>query len=306
MGADVQQFVGTEGLRRLSESLLIDVQHPHRFRARVRAVDLDSTIYIDEVAISSPVSVRLQPRSSALPPLVMIHVLLEGRYRLVGDGDPLGAEAAGAIAIDSRAAVRFESSGPVRLLRLVTRLDALRPYSGRAELQPFGPLVSGPLLVGLSAILRAVLDSGRDGRQPGEHLVAALQELVAHLIAEAAPAQPATSRGEQALTTMKQLIERRLGDPRLSAVSLAAELEISVRRVHQLFEPEGTTVARFIQDRRLHALAVQLRTATAPAQTADLARAFGFGGADQLRRAFRRRYGVTIQEYREDAQQYRL
>jgi AraC-like DNA-binding protein len=80
---------------------------------------------------------------------------------------------------------------------------------------------------------------------------------------------------------------------------IAAELGISLRYAHQVFNRDGTTIARFIRDRRLDAAAAALRDAQAGARPGELATRYGFGSRDQLARAFRRRYGMTMREYRD-------
>jgi len=98
---------------------------------------------------------------------------------------------------------------------------------------------------------------------------------------------------------MEEIVEARLTDPALTPGTIAAELGISLRYAHQVFNREDQTIARFVRDRRLEAAAASLREAQAGARPSELALRFGFGSRDQLARAFRRRYGMTMREYRD-------
>lgn len=101
-------------------------------------------------------------------------------------------------------------------------------------------------------------------------------------------------------TTIKQHIDKNLGNPRLSAESLSAAFRLSRARLYRLFGAcEG--VATYIRDRRLGAAIGILRD---PAQQhrkiIDIAHAVGFGSEGSFIRAFRRRYGHTPADCRLD------
>ena len=59
----------------------------------------------------------------------------------------------------------------------------------------------------------------------------------------------------------------------------------------------GKAIARYIRERRVDAIAHQLRTEKRWVRVGDLAFRFGFAGRDQLTRAFKQRYGATVNEY---------
>ncbi|MFI6035087.1 helix-turn-helix domain-containing protein [Streptomyces sp. NPDC051315] len=94
-------------------------------------------------------------------------------------------------------------------------------------------------------------------------------------------------------------IDRNLGDPELSPHTVAAAHHISVRYLHRLFEGEGVTVARLIQQRRLEECARELgrRDASAPTVSA-VAQRWGFANPAHFSRVFRGAYGVSPREWR--------
>ena len=98
-----------------------------------------------------------------------------------------------------------------------------------------------------------------------------------------------------------EYIERRLADPDLGPQSIASAFGISLRWVHHVFNVEGASVARHIRERRLDMVAAQLQSDRRFPRIGALAERSGFAARDQLTRAFKARYGMTIAEYAERA-----
>jgi AraC-like DNA-binding protein len=92
---------------------------------------------------------------------------------------------------------------------------------------------------------------------------------------------------------------RRLGDPALTAETLAADAGLSPRHLRRVFAVLGTTPARFLLEERLAAAARELADpARAHRTITEVWLDLGFSGAAQFSRAFRRRHGVSPREYR--------
>jgi AraC-like DNA-binding protein len=94
-------------------------------------------------------------------------------------------------------------------------------------------------------------------------------------------------------------IERHLCDPKLTPARAAVAVGISLRQLHLLFEPEGTSFARWVQRRRLeeiHNLLASPSTRERP--IAELAFAWGFNDLSTFYRAFRAVYGVRPSDIR--------
>ncbi len=98
---------------------------------------------------------------------------------------------------------------------------------------------------------------------------------------------------------LQSYIDRHYAQPDLRAGRLAAHFRMSVRRVHQLFEPTGTTVSEYINEVRMNAALKCLTSNTDEALAiSDIAWQVGFGDPSYFTRRFRRRFGVSPREYR--------
>jgi AraC-like DNA-binding protein len=94
------------------------------------------------------------------------------------------------------------------------------------------------------------------------------------------------------LVEAKRYIDRHLADPELSTASTAASLGVSVRTLHQLFEPDDISFARHVLRRRLE----ECRTALLgdPARPViDIAFAWGFNSLSTFYRTFQSAFGMS-------------
>jgi AraC-like DNA-binding protein len=93
-----------------------------------------------------------------------------------------------------------------------------------------------------------------------------------------------------------------MSDPNLGAATVAARLGISPRYLRMLLEETGRSFCEHLLDRRLDRAAAVLRD---PAQRhrkiAEIVFTCGFGDLSYFNRAFRRRYGVTPSDIREQS-----
>ncbi|MFD7403476.1 helix-turn-helix domain-containing protein [Streptomyces sp. NPDC059866] len=135
----------------------------------------------------------------------------------------------------------------------------------------------------------------------GGKLANSVIDLLATLVAERTRQVPADAdtAGSHFVLRIRNHIDRKLGDPALSPEAIAKAHHISVRYLHRLFEGEGITVGRLIQQRRLEECARELarRGRTAPTVSA-VAQRWGFVSPAHFSRAFRAAYGVSPREWR--------
>lgn len=115
-------------------------------------------------------------------------------------------------------------------------------------------------------------------------------------------AAPLSSARANALRRLKAEIEKRLSAPTLTPSGAAAGAGMSVRYANALLAEEGTSLERYIQQRRLE----QCRRALEdPLQShrmvGELAFAWGFSDHSHFTRRFREAYGITPRECRERA-----
>jgi AraC-like DNA-binding protein len=96
------------------------------------------------------------------------------------------------------------------------------------------------------------------------------------------------------LEAARRYIDQHLAEPGLTPAGTAAALGISVRHLHSLLEPTGTSFAQYVTQRRL----LQCRdTLTSPIGTsrsvADIAFGWGFNSLATFYRAFEREFGLS-------------
>lgn len=94
------------------------------------------------------------------------------------------------------------------------------------------------------------------------------------------------------LYAAREIMIRDLHRPDLTSATVAAELAISLRQVHVLFEPTGLSFARSLTAMRLKE-ARRLLGLTPARQVADIAYACGFDSIATFYRVFRSAYGMT-------------
>ena len=81
--------------------------------------------------------------------------------------------------------------------------------------------------------------------------------------------------------------------------STAAALGISLRQLHLLFEPTGTSCARYVTQRRLQQCRSALTSPTGVARSvADIAFGWGFNSLATFYRAFEREFGMPPAAFR--------
>ena len=86
-------------------------------------------------------------------------------------------------------------------------------------------------------------------------------------------------------------VDSRLGSP-VTAELLAAELSMSVRSTYQLFADHGTTVRRFVKERRLVCARDDLSRDRDDETIAAVAHRWGFADQSTFTKAFRARFGA--------------
>jgi AraC-like DNA-binding protein len=177
----------------------------------------------------------------------------------------------------------------------------------KALLDPHLPALGRPLSMNLSgrsgvdALAASYLDSlARNWDSIPEATMGPVADTLARLIGiacgTAAGALPEAVRAGR-LTQAKRHIDRHLADPALSPSGVAAALGISVRALHLLFEPTGSSFARHVLRRRLEECRAALLINPTRAVT-DIAFAWGFNNLSTFYRAFQAAFGLSPGEVR--------
>jgi AraC-like DNA-binding protein len=97
-------------------------------------------------------------------------------------------------------------------------------------------------------------------------------------------------------------IEAHLDEPSLDPVTIAAANHVSVRYLHRLFHDDGTSVARWVRERRLDRCRRDLADpALASRCVLAIARSWGFDDAAHFSKVFKASYGEPPTAYRRRA-----
>ena len=114
----------------------------------------------------------------------------------------------------------------------------------------------------------------------------------------APPTDPATIR-RSLLLTVCGWIDAHLGDPELDPVTIAAANHVSVRYLHKLFHDQGTSVARWVRERRLENCRRDLEDpALGHRGVQAIARHWGFEDPAHFSKIFKATYGEPPGQYR--------
>jgi AraC-like DNA-binding protein len=106
------------------------------------------------------------------------------------------------------------------------------------------------------------------------------------------------------LVSVRRWIELHLDSPALDPETIARANHMSVRYLHQLFHDQGTTVSRWVKERRLERCLSDLDDpALANRGISGIAARWGFTDAAYFSRAFKDAYGRSPREYRSRAAQ---
>jgi AraC-like DNA-binding protein len=143
---------------------------------------------------------------------------------------------------------------------------------------------------------------GDRGATDGMRLSVASLDLLILALAERLDRPDAVSavmRRRALLASVQAFIERRLADPRLSPMAIAAAHHVSLRSLHKLFEDHGSSVGRWIRERRLERCRRDLLDpALSDLPASAIALGWGFSTAAHFSRVFRDAYGHPPGEYR--------
>jgi len=177
---------------------------------------------------------------------------------------------------------------------LLRRVGAAEHFIGRSI---DGTTGVGGLLSPLVRELPTRLDSIPAAAR--ERLADNLLDLIATALLS--DGRPAALSPRMTLVRAKLWIETHLGEA-LSAERIAVQCRLSVRHLNRRFEREGTSLMRYVWDRRLTRCH---REVTDPAMrrraVSDIAFAAGFNDLSHFSRAYRARYGCAPRDARRAA-----
>jgi AraC family transcriptional activator of tynA and feaB len=176
---------------------------------------------------------------------------------------------------------------------------AIRDLGGRTDI---GALVVQDGCVA-SRLLQVLVDALRHEREPMEASAAvctrnALLELVLAVLRRRGPGSTATAKAAMR-ESVERWIETNLALGGVTPARAAAVHRISVRSLFRLFEDSGESFAATVRSRRVASARRDLLTGHEPIGV--IAARWGFADASHFVREFRRAYGQTPRECREES-----
>ncbi|RZU32167.1 AraC-like DNA-binding protein [Blastococcus saxobsidens] len=238
-----------------------------------------------------PQLVRSQPKDAVFATLLL-------------EGEAFFYHGNGCLRLDAGDVIVYETDAPYLFGFSTAMRQVLVDVPRRLFFERCAPALEGPLKVagdgvgtaGLTAralsqmLLGLVEDPVVAPVSAGDHLLDLLEVMTT---GRGTP----TSTGR--LLAAKEFIAARLGDADLCTDRVADALGVTARHLNRTFAAEGTTVAQYIQGRRLDAARVDLTARSMRAyRIADIATRWGFASQAHFTRSFRARFGCTPSEVR--------
>lgn len=157
---------------------------------------------------------------------------------------------------------------------------------------------AAPLLPAAVELLDVLVDEPEPlvATVASQTLYALLATTVAGAIGPAVPSDGGVLRDRA-----RDVLQRRYAEPELDADAVARELRVSRRHLFAQFDGENDSLASTLRDIRLEHAAELLASGDRALTVRRIARESGFGGATQLARAFRARFGLTPTQFRSAA-----
>ncbi len=239
-----------------------------------------------------------------------VGLLTRGSCLLIQDGREALLRPGDLAIYDCRRPYTMSFSEPHDMSFLMFPCGRLHLPPGAVERVLASPVPSGDstgLLVG-TFLRQLVRNLEEAGGSVNHRLAGNVLDLLATLFGErtaVAPDDPAAAR-HSLLLAVRAWIDGNLSDPDLDPVAIAGANHISVRYLHKLFHDEGTTVARWVRERRLDRCRRDLEDPALGARCVQaVARSWGFGDAAHFSKVFKAAYGDPPGEYRRRSGQAR-
>lgn len=223
------------------------------------------------------------------------HFTIDNRTAILGPGDVL--------IWNTTRPMNFEVIERLEKISVMMPLARLRGWLPRSWHSIASSLPQGsPGASLLNSFIRGMAPDFLAGAlRNGEALTEALIGLVVSALDTEKSAVDACSLRDAQLLLVKQYIDRHLGDPELTPGAIAEANRISLRYLHCLFEPEGTTVLQYVIRERLQRCRRELANPLMAARTiTDIAFSWGFQSSTHFSRRFRDAFGMSPNEYRRD------
>lgn len=281
----------------------VEIKDPVKFYGRINWHKIGDVVLSDICSTRSVVARESRQIRASADNLIQINFQLEGTGTVVQDGREVLTRPGEVTLYDSARPYEMRFDGPFRQLSvdfpralLQGRLNCSERVTARGFSGTEGP---GRFLY--SYVQSLVMRKNDEDLLIASHLQENLFSLLytALISLDQAGKNNDSDSRTMILSRVKAHIKANLSDPTLSPVNTAKANGLSLRKLYYLFENEGTTVARFIQDSRLEQCRKEIEAANMPQRSiCDIAMAWGFKDPAHFSRAFRDRFGLTPRDCR--------
>jgi AraC-like DNA-binding protein len=292
-----------EAISDLYTKTTVKIKNPVNFYGRINWHKIGDVVLSDICSTRSVVARESRDIRPSADNLIQINFQLEGTGTVIQDGREVLTRPGEITLYDSARPYEMRFDGPFRQLSvdfpralLQDRLNCSERVTARGFSGTDGP----------GRFLYSYVQSLVMGKSDGDLLIAKyLQENLMELLGtalvalgQAGPHKDSDTK-TMVLSRVKAHIRANLSDVELSPVNTAKAHGLSLRKLHYLFENEGTTVSRFIQDSRLDQCRKEIEVGHMSERSiCDIAMAWGFKDSAHFSRAFRTRFGLTPRECR--------
>lgn len=287
-----QIWEGPTGLERVRAAVPLTVPDPGAFRAERRALVVDG-VELTEWRLT-PIAGAARIFGAAGPDAVKMMAVSSGVFRYWTGGRGYEGRAGSLHLLPAEPDTRISIPEPTRLLRIGLSKEFVPPGTRAGISATGGPIQPTRLTNGFVALVEQVME--RTGGRVDSPAAHAVRSLATAVLGESGPEPEETDLRLRILDH----IERHLGEQDLGPRSIAEAFDVSLRWVHRVFDVDGASIARHIRERRTDMVAAHLRSDHRWTRISALAARYGFAGRDQLTRAFKARYGMTVAAYADE------
>lgn len=281
----------------------VTVENPRQFYGHIDYHKFGGIVLSDIRAERSQVIRESRHIGAAEDNLIQLNLQVEGTGSIVQDGREAMTAPGELVIYDSARPYQMRFDGPFRQLSVDFPRSLLRnrfSINERFTARPFSG-TNGPGRF-LYAYVRTLLwDQDVGDQLMAERLQDHLLDLLGTAVSGLAQADHVNSSDARSATLLriKAYLNANLHDPELAGAAVAASQGLSLRYLYYLFEAEGTSVRRFIQDARLDHCRRAIEDPSMMGRSlTDIAFEWGFKEAAHFSRAFRKRFGMTARECR--------
>lgn len=297
---DRQVFRGPEGLRALPIDGRIESRDAAVFEAEVVRVQL-GTMVLRRTAMTAHRAV-VDGHEAGVDSGVLRFVTLQQGTMLVAapGGRPVRMVVGDALFTCRPRTYVYQANEPIVVVSSTVPISSLPAIVRRLEDLPVGPLPHAPLVDAVVDLLVHLADRlDEPWAFDADYAARGLLDLETAILTEIIAPQVPVPGPDRVYAAAVDYIERHIAEPGLRPPQIAEALGVSLRYLHRAFDDKEMTVARLLRERRLEQVATALRSSGRHPPLHGLAARYGFGSQDQLARAFRRRYGMSMTEYRD-------